>query len=119
MDTCCRLERLGCNGPMKPTLAELAGILSDPNKSALSALYLSNQAAFWDLENLYEAETIISVYENSISMYKYSIGMYKASNRMYEDLTAAVKQGRDMTIPSATAGTCNRLFRFSVCVAWL
>ena len=40
MDTCCRFELLGCNGPVKPTLTELASILSDPSKNALSALFL-------------------------------------------------------------------------------
>ena len=40
MDTCCRFELLGCNVSVKPTLAELAGILSNPSKSALSALFL-------------------------------------------------------------------------------
>ena len=40
IDAFCWFERLGCNGPVKPMLAELAGILSDPSKSALAALFL-------------------------------------------------------------------------------
>ena len=49
IDTCFRFERHGCNGPVKPTLAELAGIQNNLSKNALDALFLDNESK----KNLY------------------------------------------------------------------